>query len=338
MRARVHCFDLMRCVAALAVVTIHVLGPYRHLYGTIAMNEWGTAVVVNSFLRWAVPVFILISGALMLSDERPFNFHYYVKRRLGKVLLPFLVWSAFYAYLSGWSADGFDSTKMQEVIKNSYQHGTYYHLGFFYYFIPLYFVIPLFQYAVKNVAEKWLYAFVAIWLITTFLFLFHIHGPWYNQYWLYSGYLPLGYLLYKKLPLDRPTLVVFAILGVLSLVMTAIMVISHSIALGHYSVGHWLSYKTINVVLAASMVFVCCRYWGETLSARSQRVVSFISKHSLGVYLLHPLFLWPMKAFGWYQGHHPLYFIPLWVVISGSCALLLSTLLSLSAKTRWLVP
>ncbi|MFZ6044058.1 acyltransferase, partial [Vibrio natriegens] len=97
-----------RCVAALAVVAIHVLGPYREQLGEIADSAWMTAITVNSFSRWAVPVFIMITGALMLSDTRPFELSYYVRRRLGKVLLPFLVWSVFYALLSGLTFDGYD--------------------------------------------------------------------------------------------------------------------------------------------------------------------------------------------------------------------------------------
>ncbi len=91
MRERVLFFDLLRCVAAVAVIAIHVLAPYRDGLGVIPFDHWVTAVSVNSVTRWAVPVFILISGALMLSDDRPFNASYYVRRRLGKVLIPFLL-------------------------------------------------------------------------------------------------------------------------------------------------------------------------------------------------------------------------------------------------------
>ncbi|MFA0698675.1 acyltransferase family protein, partial [Vibrio sp. 10N.222.49.C9] len=73
MRQRVLFFDLARCVAAIAVIAIHVLAPYRHQYGVIPFDEWFTAISINSISRWAVPVFILISGALMLSDRRPFD-------------------------------------------------------------------------------------------------------------------------------------------------------------------------------------------------------------------------------------------------------------------------
>ena len=131
MRQKVWFFDLLRCVAAVAVVGIHVLGPYREQLGEIPDGEWVTAISFNSFSRWAVPVFIMITGALMLSDTRDFDARYYVKRRLGKVLLPFLVWSAFYALLSGFTLAGFDSSVALQTLQAFPGHETYYHLGFF---------------------------------------------------------------------------------------------------------------------------------------------------------------------------------------------------------------
>ncbi|RTZ13784.1 acyltransferase [Vibrio aquaticus] len=337
MRERVLFFDLLRCVAAIAVIAIHVLAPYRHELGVIPFGEWATAVGVNSVTRWAVPVFILITGALMLSDKRPFDAKYYVKRRLGKVLVPFLIWSLFYAILSGLSSAGYDVSVTQQVLADSPHHATYYHLGFFYYFIPLYFVIPFFQLVVKHSGPTALYGFVAVWLTTTLLYLMKIDGPWSHELWLYSGYLPLGYLLYQRVPLNKFYVAVFAVLGFAALVTTAYMVIGTSQQMGEYTVGRWLSYKTLNVVLAASMVFMVCRYVGEGLSDGVNRVVGFVSQHSLGIYILHPIFLWPMKEFGWYQGH-PAWVIPLWILLSGAGALALSYSLSKSEKTRWLLP
>jgi len=171
MRERVQFFDLLRCVAAVAVIAIHVLAPYRHELGVIPFDQWVTAVGINGISRWAVPVFILITGALMLSDTRPFDLPYYARRRLGKVLIPFLFWSLFYALLSGLSVSGFDSSKVTEVLSSSPEHATYYHLGFFYYFIPLYFVIPMFQWLVRQQRQDILYLFTALWLFTTVLYL-----------------------------------------------------------------------------------------------------------------------------------------------------------------------
>ena len=337
MKQRVLFFDLARCVAAVAVIATHVLAPYRHELNSIPFDQWFTAVGVNGISRWAVPVFILITGALMLSDQRPFDAKYYVKRRLGKVLIPFIVWSLFYTYLSGWSLSGFDGEASWTVLLESYHQYTYYHLGFFYYFIPLYFVIPFLQILVRKAGDGGVYAFTAVWLFTTLLFLLGIDGPWSHELWLFTGYLPLGYILYKKVPLNTLALLVSILLGVGALVTTVYMVVETSLAVDKYTVGRWLSYKTLNTVLAASMVFMVCRYYGESLSEQSNKVVGFISQHSLGIYLLHPIFLWPMKEFGWHQGH-PAWVIPLWIVISGGGALWMSWMLAKSQKTRWLLP
>ncbi|GAM72345.1 hypothetical protein JCM19236_3451 [Vibrio sp. JCM 19236] len=337
MRTRVKFFDLARCVAAVAVIAIHVLAPYRNQFGDIPFSEWFTAISVNSVSRWAVVVFILITGALMLSDKRPFDLKYYVRRRLGKVLVPFVIWSLFYAYFSGWTAHGFDGEHATEVLTQSLDKATYYHLGFFYYFIPLYFVIPFLQVFVRRYDDRALYALTALWLVTTCLFLFRIDGIWSGQMWLYSGLLPLGYILYQKVPLNRTSVSIFVLLGLIAFGATIYQVVHMSMEAGKYTFGRWLSYKTINTVAAASMVFMVCRYYGENLSAGADKVVSFISKHSLGIYILHPIFLWPMKEFGWYQGH-PAWVIPLWIVISGALSLGTSWLLSRSNKTAWLLP
>ncbi|MCG3766961.1 acyltransferase [Vibrio cincinnatiensis] len=337
MTKRVIFFDLLRCVAAFAVITIHVLAPYRYGLGVIPDGQWMTAVTLNSVSRWAVPVFILISGALMLSDPRPFQWRYYLQRRLGKVVIPFLIWSLFYAYLSGWSARGFDLAMVWRSVVAFPQHETYYHLRFFYYFIPLYFIIPGLHWLVQRVDDGFWYVWVGAWLLTTWLYLCGIEGIWSQQWWLFSGYLPLGYLLYQKLPMNKLTVSVAVGFGIAALGITTYSVIHLSLQEGSYTVGRWLSYKTVNVVCVAVMVFVVCRAWAEKLPNALQTFIRVISQYSLGIYLLHPIFLWPMKTYGWYQGN-PLWVIPLWVMLSGGGALAVSYLLSRSAKTRWLLP
>lgn len=337
MPQRVFFFDLLRAIAAVAVIAIHVLAPYRDRLGEIPFVEWLIAVTVNGASRWAVPVFIMISGALMLSDRRPFELRYYLERRLGKVLIPFVVWSLFYAVLSGWSSTGFDSAITWQTVLSSPLHETYYHLGFFYYFIPLYFVIPFLQWGVQRWDSSALYAFVAVWLLTTMLYLLKLDGPWSHDLWLFSGYLPLGYLLYQKCSLKRGSVLVIALMGLVSLYITVQAVVTLSLVENEYSVGRWFSYKTINVVLMASMVFILARAFASKLPLSWQQGVSFVSRHSLGIYLLHPISLWPMKAYGWWQGH-PAWVIPLWVLLSGVGSLWVSWWVSRSPKTRWLLP
>ena len=334
MRQKVVFFDVLRCVAAMAVVTIHVLGPYREQLGEISDSAWITATTFNSFSRWAVPVFIMITGALMLSDTREFDLRYYVRRRLGKVLVPFLVWSVFYALLSGLTAAGYDATTALATLKALPEHETYYHLGFFYYFIPLYVVVPFFRHYVQHTDRGGVVGLTAAWLLLTVLFLFKLDGFWSHQLILYSGYLLLGYCLYHY---RWPPLGLLVVLGGAGLLLTAYMVVSNSFAAGEYTVGRWLSYKTINTALIAAMVFALGRLIGKSLSRAWLERAAIMSRHSLGIYLLHPVFLWPVREYDLYFAH-PIIMIPFWTVVCGGLALLASRLLARSPKTAWLVP
>lgn len=334
---RIFYFDLLRCIAALAVVVIHVLGPYRDLVGQIDEVQWIVAIGLNGVSRWAVPVFLLISGALFVGDPREFEIKYYVKRRLLKVLIPFMVWSLFYAWLSGCNAYGFRWTVMKETLSNALHEATYYHLGFFYYFIPLYFFAPFFQWLVKHDRQEWLWGYVGIWLFTCTAFLFHIDGIWHYQLWLYSGYLPLGYLLAYRTSGSRSEALIAGTIALVCALMTAYEVIQLCLDHGEYTIKRWLSYKTINVIIVASGLFIFTKYIADRIPESSKQIVEFVSKFSLGIYILHPLILWPMQTFEWYHVHSVLT-IPLWVIISYVSALALSWLLSRSAFTKWLLP
>lgn len=334
MRQKVWYFDILRCLAAVAVVVIHVLGPYRDQLGIIPNSEWITATTFNSFSRWAVPIFIMITGALMLSDRREFDAKYYVKRRLGKVLLPFVVWSIFYAGLSGFTLAGYDGTVALDTLVALPVHETYYHLGFFYYFIPLYFIIPLFQIFVRKYEQSTVIGMTCLWLTLTTLFLFKIDGPWSQELVLYSGYLLMGYCLFQY---RWPPLKWLFPLGIAALLLTDYMVVSKSLVLDEYTVGRWMSYKTLNTVIIAAMIFAVCQRYGENLGNFWQSKFAFISKYSLGVYLLHPIFLWPVRAFDLYFAH-PIIMIPFWTIICGGLALVSSWWLAKSPKTAWLVP
>lgn len=334
MRKNIFFFDLLRVVAAFAVIVIHVLAPYRDQLGVLPDWQWVTAVTFNTFSRWAVPVFIMITGALMLTEQRSFELSYYIKKRVGKVFIPFIVWSVFYAFLSAISLATVNFDITFTLLKELPFHETYYHLGFFYYFIPLYFILPFFHWMVRNEKENEIKTLLMVWLCFTTFFLFYLDGMWANQYVLYGGYLLLGYVLYKN---NHHNLMLLLPLSVLSLFVTDFNVVSDSFSSGEYTVGRWFSYKTINTVIVAAAVFVLCRYVSEKLNEKARLYVSFISRYSLGIYLLHPLFLWPLRHFDLYFST-PLIAIPIWSFIAGSFSLGASWLLSKSKKTAWLVP
>lgn len=333
-REHVAAFDVLRTVAAAAVVIIHVLGPYRDRLGDIPDSFWSSAIALNGVLRWAVPVFIMITGALILSDERPFDPVHYLRRRVAKVLVPFLFWSLVYAVVAGVSPNGFDGEIVTERLVSLPTHETYYHLGFFYYFIPLYLIAPPLSAFVQRAPTWAVVGLLALWLALTSLYLAGGKGFWSLDFVLFGGYLVLGFVLWR---LGSPPLWLLGVGAIAVLVVGDVAVIRDSLHAGRYDTGRWFSYKTVNTVLVATFVFVLALRVSPQLVARPRGVFEFIGRHSLGIYFLHPLFLWPVRAFDLYGGH-PLLVIPAWALLAAGLALAASVVLSRLRATAWMVP
>nr|WP_269809192.1 acyltransferase family protein [Enterovibrio nigricans] len=198
MQKKIVYIELLRVIAAIAVIAIHVLGPYRHLSGDIPDSDWIAAISINGASRWAVPVFIMITGALLLSDTRPFSASLFVRRRVMKVFVPFVVWSIFYAVLAGISLHNISWTETVQLLTHFPVEETYYHLGFFYYFIPLYLLIPVLRPVVQQNDHNLFHALLMSWFVLCVARLFGVSFGLIEDLALYGGYLLLGLAMHSR--------------------------------------------------------------------------------------------------------------------------------------------
>ncbi|EMH1199379.1 acyltransferase family protein [Serratia marcescens] len=58
-----------RIIAILAVVLLHVSSRVI-TWSELGSNDWWYANLYDSLVRWCVPVFVMISGALLLAPEK----------------------------------------------------------------------------------------------------------------------------------------------------------------------------------------------------------------------------------------------------------------------------
>ena len=299
-RKSIFFIELLRTIAAFAVVLIHVLGPFRKLYGQISESDWLAAAGINSATRWAVPVFMMLSGALLLSSKKPFNCKYYLSRRLAKVVIPFIAWTVIYAIITGWENGGWYLATTLEVLKNSPNNPAWYHIWFFYDFIPLYFVIPFFALFLKRTDDETLKL-----LLFSFTVLFTMKWLGVNTFLaqnliLYTGYLFLGWYLFNRDNSKEVKYWIFAGVSMLLLNFFGTWYIARET--GKYS-SFFMGYKTLNTAIIGGMLFVCAQTWGEKVPTSARGLISTISKYSFGIYLLHPILLIPIRNLdnGYYQ-------------------------------------
>lgn len=92
---RIHSMDKIRVVSVLAVLSIHI--------STINMTYNDYSYVWNQVSRFAVPLFILMSGFLLHYAElgrADFSTGRFYHKRLGKILFPYVLWTIIYTLYS----------------------------------------------------------------------------------------------------------------------------------------------------------------------------------------------------------------------------------------------
>jgi len=88
--------DILRIIAGLAVVSIHVTDSfvgYPYIFGGLS---WFIADFINSTSRIAVPLFVMISGYLAFQSYEKYGIGKFLRRRVSRLFIPFIFWTAFY--------------------------------------------------------------------------------------------------------------------------------------------------------------------------------------------------------------------------------------------------
>lgn len=160
---RVVWIDWMRVLACFMVMVVHSTEPF-YLGGNGALiasasDAWWAAFS-DSIVRCCVPLFIVASSFLQ------FPLHYnageFFRRRAVRILVPFVLWSLFYAFYWGEPV-----SNLKDLLLNfNYAAG---HLWFVYMLVGLYLIMPLLSPWAERVGKKELGIYLGIWLFTTII-------------------------------------------------------------------------------------------------------------------------------------------------------------------------
>ena len=142
---KIQWIDNLKVVAIIGVILTHVSNSMLHQYGNVADSWWWISLIIAGSVRYCVPVFLMISGVLLLDKIQLFGT--FIKKRFSRVLLPFLFWSSIYllVYL-GWmmvhNQQFFTSETFDQLIFKL-RYGAEYHLWYIYMLIGIYLFVPI---------------------------------------------------------------------------------------------------------------------------------------------------------------------------------------------------
>ena len=201
--------DFLRVAACIMVVCVHVTA---FCFEDVPVGSFRFAVMdaFDCFSILGVPLFVMISGALMLSADYQADFKKLYFGKIGRLVVLYFSWLLLYNinnYMIG------DLKSLKEIVLRTLMGKGIYHLWFLPMMAALYLVTPFIRGFAQDLHKcLWflgLYFLLAILIPTALLFDFPyrtIVDSMYHQvdnYYLFSGYLGyfvLGHVIHEFLP------------------------------------------------------------------------------------------------------------------------------------------
>lgn len=152
-------FDYLRVIACFGIIGIHAMG-YLSFDSSVGTQVVGA--VVEVIVRLSLPIFFLMSGALLLNGEDIPLGEFYRKRFL-RILPAFIFFSLLYCFVSEYGLSHLFSVSgikdllfsLGSYLRNILAEPVAGHLWFVYCLVGLYLIIPFLKKMLKNMNEKW---------------------------------------------------------------------------------------------------------------------------------------------------------------------------------------
>lgn len=279
---RIFYLDILKLVAALAVIMLHVSCYYCFIPNW--SGDWLIGCILDSACRWCVPIFFMASGVVFIQKEEMPTNRIWIKY-IPHLLIVFIIWNIFYTA----GLDPLISMLKGDVIDWHFEPvellHPYTHLWFLPVLIVMYIMVPLFK-AIRDNLRLIRYMLL-VWFICICISCFapDILGVA-RAGWLvnYSGLFLLGYYLHR-VDFTKKKRTIICIIGAISLLFT-IAVTTYS----KYSCGifnqKYFEYLAPNVVVMAASIFVGFKYL-PSMNPRFQKIIQALSPLQLGIYVIH---------------------------------------------------
>lgn len=297
-------------------------------FDTLPLWLWQVGNIYDGAVRFGVPVFFMISGALLLN--RDYQLKDFFAKRILRILPPFIFWSIAYVTFEYFILRGnsFELWDYSIKVVNGLLHGSRYHLWFVYVLIGLYLFVPILRKWIKNASDTEIKYFIFMWLVT-FLYAAPVIKDYLPRITLlnfsgYIGYFVLGYYLSKLAFNNRFVFLSCIIFGFL------VTVVGTYIATDITGSFHKYFYQNLsfNVALTSVGVFLLIKNY-EFKSVVIKKCLGFLSEHSFGIYLCHIMVLNVLKLNGLnWNTFNPVISVP----ITALTCLIISSIIIYSGK------
>jgi surface polysaccharide O-acyltransferase-like enzyme len=290
--------DLIRILAIIGVITLHAANEaiVPQVMNQTEVYRWWMVNIYQTLGRTGVPLFVMLTGALLLQPSKIEPLGVFFKKRWNRIGLPFLFWGVIY-FAWDYYADHLALTS--SFVFQGILSGPYFQFWYLYMIVGLYLLTPILRIVVAHIDRQTFKYFFVVWLLAAFITpipgligAFYIDGNLLSLP-LWGGYFMLGVFL-VNIKLNRRVLLGLTALG---LVLTLIGTYIIAATVGGAHTYYFQDYFSPTMILASAGLFLLLNTikaptnQTETRQSKINWLIKQISQSTLAIFLFHVIVL-----------------------------------------------
>ena len=255
-KERVSQFSYIKTAACFAIVLLHCYNSARVYHAeTLTDGQVTTAFAVCASLMWAVPCFLMVTGALLLDRNREIPLKKLFGKYIARMLIALVVFTAIFTVIRHDASAG--TSLASEFAEGLLFNHCMAYLWYLYMMLAVYLLMPLAAYLGIDAA-----LYIPTWIV-------------------YGAYLFIGFLLYRH-NMD------WRIAAAMLLICTvALPLITVKLAPTDIDPSGLTAYNSPLVVMQSAAVFSLML----RIKRKAGRLIESIDRCSFGIYLIHMIFV-----------------------------------------------
>lgn len=294
-------YDLLRCVATLGVIFLHVSSTYKlaitnvNVFGKLSKDNIIYTLAYNTMFRFAVPCFLMLSGALILCKEENRRYkEFYIKsfKKFGIHIFIFSVLYLLYSFIKCIVQIIFLGKNREMLLYpviDLIKGRPFYHMWYVYMLIGVYALIPIVFYFKESISSE---VFVKVVMGFAIVSCLSIWTANYDTNWnvgisfCFLSYVMLGHIIEQQIKKKNNKKAIAFIWGGILLELVVLRIqYCHTIK-GISEANE--NYSLIGPANPLILIAACLIFIGFTfLEIFKNKFIQIISKYSFYIYLFH---------------------------------------------------
>ena len=288
--------DFLRIIASFFVIFNHTVDKgfflFAH-YGTDKIQFW-VYLIISIFCRFSVPVFIMISGTLLLNDKSNNSIRKCLTKAKYYIIL-LLFWSLFYYLVD--LVHRQDNINIYNFVVAFYSSNLKYHLWYLYFYIGFLIILPFLMVLKDMPLSRYIYLYILGVIINGIvpIFSYFVMGGAVLNLDLNINWIVNIVLLYPLIGyfldyfISSKYICCINIVNIASLFFTAFVTYKKGLIEGVYTLDQSQTFYDCFVILNSSSIFISIKYIFNKIrmSEFILNLIHNIGRYTFGVYLLH---------------------------------------------------